>query len=170
MKNFYTEFPEVPYKKTSVEMPVLVLFARSLVGKYPLEVVRVAYCMFRNESANGKNGVNNNYGGIQADNAVWEGLDLTNVIGTSVKVDNFGDTRRFICFNENGYKTCFDFMCYKVQQRGMYIGANLIETPLQVAFSYQRKWVGLDPKQIKSDSDDTKNFLSLYNSACKAIS
>jgi len=168
-KNFYPQFPEVPYKKTSVEMPNVVLFARSLVGKYPLEVVRTAYCMFRNESANGKLGVCNNYAGIQADNAEWEGLDLSNVVGTCVKVDNFGDTRRFICFNENGYKSGFEFVCYKVQQRGMYIGAPLIESPLQVAFAYQRKWVGLKPNQIKSDSDDTKNFLSLYNSSLKAI-
>lgn len=169
MKNFYPQFPEIDYKRTSVEMPIVVLFAKTLIGKYPIEVVRTAYCIFRNESANGLKGVNNNYAGIQADNAVWEGLDLSNVIGTSVKKDNFGDTRRFICFNENGYKTCFDFICYKVEQRGMYIGAPLIKTPLQVAFSYQKKWVGLDIKQIKSDSEETKGFLSLYNSAVKAI-
>jgi len=169
MKNFYPQFPEIDYKKTSIEMPVVVLFAKSLVGKYPLEVVRSAYCIFRNESANGLKGVNNNYAGIQADNAAWEGLDLDNVIGTSVKKDNFGDTRRFICFNENGYKTSYEFLCYKVQQRGMYIGAPLIEKPIQVAFSYQRKWVGLDSKQIRFDTEETKSFISLYWSSVKAI-
>ena len=169
MKNFYPQFPEVPYQRTSVGMPEVVLFARGLVGKYAIEVVRVAYVIFRIESANGQKGVNNNYAGIQADNAEWEGLDLTNVIGTSIKKDNFGDVRRFICFNEKGYQTCFDFLCYKIKQRNMYIGAFMVETPLQVAFAYQKKWVGLDPKQIHSDSDETKDFLSIYNSSLKAI-
>ena len=168
-KNFYSQFPEIPYQKTSVDLAKVVEYANTLVGKYPKEVVRTAYCMFRNESANGKLGVNNNYAGIQADNAEWEGLDLTNVIGTSVKKDNFGDVRRFICFNEDGYKTGFDFVCYKVKQRNMYIGAPLIETPIQVAFSYQKKWVGLPTSKIKSDSEDTKNFISLYKSSIKAI-
>ena len=99
-KNYYTEFPEIEYKKTSIDMPTVVVYAKSLVGKYDKEVVRAAYCSFRNESGNGKNGVNENYIGLQADNAKWEGLDLTNVIGTSVKKDNFGDVRRFLCFNE----------------------------------------------------------------------
>lgn len=168
-KNFYPQFPEVNYEKTSIDMPTVVAFAKSLVGKYPLEVVRVAYCMFRLESANGQKGVNNNYAGIQADNAVWEGLDLSNVIGTSVKRDNFGDVRRFICFDKEGYKTSFDFMCYKVKQRNMHIGAPMIETPTQVAFSYQKKWVGLPTIKIKSDSQETKDFISLYNSSLKAI-
>jgi len=150
-------------------MPVVVVFAKSLIGKYPIEVVRTAYCMFRNESANGLNGVNNNYGGIQADNAEWEGLDLSNIVGTCIKKDNFGDVRRFIAFNQDGYKTCFEFMCYKVQQRGIFIGAPMIETPMQVAFAYEKKWVGLDPKKINSSTDETKNFLSLYNSSLKAI-
>lgn len=154
-KNFYPQFPEIPYQKTSVDMPTVVVFAKSLVGKYPIEVVRMAYVIFRNESANGKSGVNNNYIGLQADNTEWTGLDLSNVIGTSVKVDGAGDTRRFICFNSDGYKTCFDFMCYKVQKRGIVDYA-----------SYQAKWVS-NPKE---DTPEAKaDFISLYNSSIKAI-
>ena len=154
-KNFYSEFAEIPYKRTSIDMPTVVVFAKSLVGKYPIEVVRMAYVIFRNESANGKSGVNNNYIGLQADNAKWEGLDLTNVVGTLVKVDGAGDSRRFICFNENGYKTCFDFLCYKIQQRG-----------IKDYRSYQDHWVS-NPKE---DTPEAKaDFNSLMSSAMKAF-
>lgn len=167
-KNYYPQLPEVPYKKTSVEMSLVLLFARSLVAtSFDKEVVRSAYCIFRNESANGKAGVNNNYIGLQADNAKWEGLDLTNVVGTSVKVDGAGDTRRFICFNENGYKASFSFLCYKVKQRNMYIGAQGISTPDDLAAVYQIKWVS-NPKE---DSPEARaDFKSLYKSSLNAIS
>lgn len=174
-KNFYPQFAEIAYKRTSVEMPMVVLFARSLIGKYPIEVIRIAYCIFRNESGNGALGVNNNYAGIQADNAVWEGLDLSNVEGTCVKVDGAGDTRRFICFNSEGYKTCFDFTCYKVQQRKMFAE---VTTPQNVSPEtlrgvatnlynlYQKKWVA-NPKEDTAEARD--NFISLYRSSLKAI-
>jgi hypothetical protein len=155
IKNFYPELTEQPYKKTSVGMPFVVLFANTLIGKYPIEVVRIAYCIFRNESANGKSGVNNNYCGIQADNARWEGLPMDDVIGTSVKTDGAGDTRRFICFNDNGYKVCFDFLCYKVKKRGIVDYA-----------TYQAKWVS-NPKEDTPEAH--ANFISLYNSSLKAI-
>lgn len=155
MKNFYPELPEVEYKKTTVGMPFIVLFAKTLIGKYSLDTIRMAYVIFRNESANGKAGVNNNYIGLQADNAKWEGLPMGNIIGTSVKVDGAGDTRRFICFNEHGYKDCFDFLCYKVQQR------NIADYD-----SYQAKWVA-NPKENTPEAK--ADFISLYNSSIKAI-
>ncbi len=166
VKNSYQDFPEIPYKRTSIDMPTVIVFANSLVGKYLKEVVRTAYCIFRNESSNGKSGVNNNYVGLQGDVGTWEGLDLSNVIGTSVKVDGAGDTRRFICFNENGYKSSFDFLCYKVNQRGMYIGADGVNTPDDLAESYQKKWVS-NPKE---DTPEARNdFKSLYHSSLTAI-
>lgn len=175
-KNYYPSFPEIPYKRTSVDMPTVVVFAKTLISKYSLEIVRMGYVIFRNESANGKSGVNENYIGLQADNAAWEGLDLSNVIGTSVKVDGAGDTRRFICFNQNGYKACLDFLCYKIQQRKMYAET---ETPQGLLFPqikeiaiplyhlYQAKWVN-NPKEDTEEAMD--DFISLYNSSLKAIS
>ena len=167
VKNYYPQFPEIEYKKTSIDMPTVVSFAKSLIGKYPLEVVRTGYCIFRNESANGKSGVNNNYIGLQGDNAAWQGLNLTNVVGTTVKTDGAGDTRRFICFNENGYKDCFDFLCFKAQQRGMYIGAANVSTTDDLAAIYQAKWVA-NPKENTSEA--RSDFKSLYNSSVKQIS
>jgi len=175
MKNYYPELPEIPYKKTQIGMPFVVAFAKTLVGKYPKEVIRMAYIIFRNESSNGKSGVNNNYIGCQADNARWEGLPMENVIGTCVKTDNAGDTRRFICFNENGYKDCFEFLCYKVQQREMFLKEEtttnllfpMIEKIAEPLYHlYEQKWVS-NPKEDTSEAK--ANFISLYNSALKAI-
>ena len=165
-KNLYPQFPIIPYKRTSVDMPTVVAFAKTLLGKYPKEVVRTVYCIFRNESANGRSGVCNNYGGIQADNKVWEGLDLTNVIGTCLKVDGNNELRRFLCFNENGYKACFDFTCYKAMQRGMYIGADDIKTPEDLYNIYQAKWVSNPPEDTPQAK---RNFESLYQSSLIAI-
>ena len=147
-------------------MSIVVSFAKALVGKYDKEVVRSAYCIFRNESGNGSKGVNDNYSGIQADVGVWEGLPMENIVGTCVKKDNAGDTRRFICFNENGFKSCFEFLCYKINQRGIFIGAAGVKTPNDLYNAYQKKWV------VNSKEDTAaarKNFISLYNSSITAI-
>ena len=197
VKNFYPQFNEIPYKKTSVAMPLVIEFAKSLISKYGKETVASALAIFKNESGNGSLGVNENYGGIQADNTVWQGLDLTNVIGTSVIKDNFGDTRRFICFNENGYKTCFDFLCMKVSQRGLFIGGKThkysnieIKTPQDLTVAYNYEWVGRNANdvffkvaKILSDNptyvfkdkewinaaNEYKDFISIYNTSVKNI-
>ena len=166
VKNFYPSFPILPYKRTSIDMPAVISFANTLVGKYLKEVVRTSVAIFKNESANGKSGVCENYVGLQADNAVWQGLDLTNVIGTCVKTDGAGDTRRFICFNEKGYQSCFEFLCYKVQQRGMYIGAANINNESDLYDIYQKKWVA-NPKENTVQAK--KDFESLYQSSVKQI-
>ncbi len=89
VKNYYEELPEIPFKRTSVEMPKVVFFAKELAGKYDKHFIASAYSIFRNESANGSKGVNNNYAGIQADNAHWVNLP-GEPIGTCIKVDSGG--------------------------------------------------------------------------------
>ena len=153
VKNFYPSFPEIPYEHTSIDMPTVVAFAKTLIGKYPIEVVRMAYCIFRNEGSNGKSGVNNNYVGLQADNAVWEGLDPAHIVGTCVRIDGAGDKRRFICFDEDGYKVSFDFLCYKIQKR------KIVDYD-----SYQAKWVA-NPKENTPEA--RADFNSLMRSALK---
>lgn len=182
VRNYYPLLPEIKMKKTSIEMPVVVSYAKTLLSKYPKEVVRVAYAIFRNESANGKSGVNNNYGGVQADCGVWEGLDMTNVIGTCVYKDNAGDLRRFLCFNDDGYESCFDFLCYKIQQRKMFLQTEtflnianesasekqkrIYNLGIKVAILYLKKWVAL----AKLDTPASRNnFASLYKSSLTAI-
>ena len=166
VKNYYPQLPEIPYQKTSIDMGAVVVHAKSMIGTYPKEVVRTAYCEFRMESGNGKDGVNNNYAGIQADCGVWEGLDLTHATGTMVKKDGNGDIRRFICFDEYGYQICFNFLCYKMQERGVYIGAPGINTPEDLAQAYEEKWVANPSENTPGNRAD---FESLYHSSLTAI-
>lgn len=151
-KNYYPELPIIPFKKTSIDMNVVIEHANSLTT-YPTEVKRMAYCMFRNESANGSKGVNNNYAGIQADCGRWSGL--MNAIGTCVRVDSGGINRRFICFGDEGYKDTFNFLCFKIQSRGMYIGALGVNDIKSLTSIYLKKWVG----RINS----TPNSVELFN-------
>ncbi len=63
MKNYYTDKPVLQYRKTTVEMGAVVAYLQSLPVQ--VEAKRGAYIMFRNEGANGKAGINNNYVGAQ---------------------------------------------------------------------------------------------------------
>lgn len=155
VKNYYPELPEIDYKKTKVDMPDVVIYLKSLIGKYPIESIRMAYAIFRNESANGNRGVNHNYGGIQADVGKWRNLP-GEPVATCVKVDSGGATRRFLCFNkDNGHKICLELICIKATERNMV-----------TVDDYFIKWVG----NPRASEDHKSNFQSLLNSAKKAIS
>jgi hypothetical protein len=182
IKNSYPQLDELPVKKTSIDMPTVCSHAKSLVGKYLKEVVRTSYCIFRNESGNGKYGVNNNYGGLQADCGIWEGLSTQNITGTCVMKDNAGDVRRLLCFNDKGYQNCFEFLCYKINQRGMYIGSSLISIskPTFEQLEDEEKKVAIDnlynayqKKWVSNEKEDTAaartNFKSLYRSSLTSI-
>jgi len=101
----------------------------------------MAYCIFRNESANGKSGVNNNYAGIQADVGRWKNIP-GQPIATSVRIDS-------------GNQISYELLCVKVTERGMV-----------TADDYFKKWVGLP----SSDTPATRAaFASLLHSAETAI-
>lgn len=153
VNNSYPELPEIPYKKTSVQMPDVVIFAKTLIGKYKIQSVRMAYAIFRNESANGSRGVNNNYAGVQADVGRWKNLPGAPV-GTCTKVDSGGANRRFLCFDTDGYKICFELLCIKIENR------NMITTE-----DYFAKWVG----NPGASQEHKKNFQLLLNAASKAL-
>ena len=155
IKNSYPLLPVIPYQKTSIGMPFVVAFARTLISKYTKDTLRMAYAIFRNESGNGSLGVNNNYGGIQADVGQWENLPGL-PIGTCVQTDNAGDGRRFLCFSDtDGYKISFELLCIKVQQRKMV-----------TVQDYFDKWV-CNPKEETSKAK--KDFQSLLDSSEKVF-
>ena len=153
VNNYYTELPEIPYQKTSVDLADVVIYAKSLIGKYKKETVRMALAIFRNESANGTKGVNHNYAGIQADVGRWKNLP-GQPIATCVKIDSGGDARRFLCFGPDGYKFSFELLCIKIEARKM-----------ESVDDYFNKWVG----NKNPSPGHKKNFQSLLNSAAKAI-
>ena len=163
--NSYPELPEIAYKRTTVNMLDVIRHANSY-KVYPLEVRRAAYCLFRNESANGEKGVNGNFAGIQADCGRWSGLK--NAIATCVRVDSGRKARRFICFDEKtGYKDTFDFLCLKVRERGMFIGAPDVPNTTALTAAYLKKWVGRT-MCVPNDAE-LHSWNSLYNDAKRYI-
>lgn len=163
--NSYPELPVIPYQQTSVDMAFVITFATTIIPVYGLEAIRTTYCIFRNESGNGKLGVNNNYAGIQADVGRWQGL--TGAVATCVRVDGAGDNRRFICFDaDDGYKISFEFTCQKIVQRGMYIGAPGVTNAVGLVQVYFDKWVA-NPKEFTDDNRD--NFIKLYTQATQVF-
>lgn len=170
VKNFYPEVPEVPYKRTSVTMNEVNAYLGEL--HFVAEVKRSAYIMFRNESANGLSGVNNNYIGAQADNNRWPEKWDKSIVATCVKKENMtGKERRFVCFNKWG--TSIDFLIDRVIVRGLYVGGFAqriaqmkIIDPADLARAYYKEWVQGD-KKAEPSHEFINDFLSMYKQAAR---
>lgn len=168
VKNAYPELPEIPYKKTNVEMGLVVAFIQRTY--FHVNVKRAAYVYFRNESGNGRSGVNNNYAGIQADGGRW--LNDQDFAGTCVTPENkTGKKRRFVTFN--AWEDSVMFTLNTAQRRGMYIsGETTIVSKLKVRTitdlvqAYKREWVTGNPKYVPA-SDEVAAFASMYRQAEK---
>jgi len=170
MKNSYPEKPEVKYQKTTIEMGSVVGYLQSL--PVHAEVKRSAYIMFRNESANGSKGLNNNYAGVQADSGRWPTKWDNEIMGTVPKTENgTGKLRLFVAFRT--WQDSINFLIDRVIDRGLYVGgyAHLvakmkITTPIELAIAYKRDWVkGL--KRYNPTEEEVANFLSMYRQAQK---
>jgi hypothetical protein len=165
VKNYYPEYPEVPYYKSSVEMGAVVSYLKGL--KVDKAVKVAVYVIFRNESGNGKSGVNNNYAGIQADNARWPDYLNKHIKGTVVKKENLtGKERRFLAFDN--FSASIDFLVDRVLDRGLYVGATCrkivkmdIRDVNDFAIAYWRSWVtGSAFAQIPAN--EKADILSMY--------
>jgi hypothetical protein len=155
VKNFYPELPDTTYIKTVITMPEVVSFAKTLKSKYTTDALAMAYAIFRNESANGTRGVNNNYAGIQADDARWQNLP-GQPVATTLKVDSGKALRRFLCFDaSDGYKISFELLCIKVTERQM-----------TTAHDYFKKWVGNENQPDQA----VKNFQSMLSQGKRIFS
>lgn len=172
MRNAYPELPIVPYQKTSVEMGLVVAYLQSLPA--PVEVKRMAYIMFRNESGNGRKGLNNNYAGIQADSGRWPAKYDSLITGVVHKGENkTGLPRLFVQFSS--WQASVDMLIDRIEGRGLYIGATpakyfkkKITTPEILCQAYIIEWVrGPKTKQPKPTEKELENFLSIYRQAVK---
>lgn len=152
-KNYYPELPEIPYQRTKVDMQKIIDYAINSLSIYMAPYVHSAYAIFRNESANGTKGVNNNYAGIQADNARWTKLP-GEPVATCVKIDSGNQERRFLCFGLDGYKISFELLLIKCRDRD-------IRTPAD----YFKKWVG---KKVWTGAEE-KNFQSMIDQGKRLI-
>lgn len=170
MQNFYPEKPIVPYQRTQVEMFKVIAYLQSASANK--EIKRMAYIMFRNESANGKSGICNNYCGFQADSGRWNAIHDNKIVGVAKKVENgTGKERLFLAFSDVG--GCLEMLLERVQGRGLYVGGTThkiwkttIDTSTQLARAYKKEWVtgsiNAEPTQ-----EEVGNFLSMYNQASK---
>lgn len=168
MQNAYPELAVIPYRRTTVTMPDVIDAIRAMPEM--VEIQRAAYIVFRNESANGQSGVNNNYAGVQADSGRWP-ENLTHWFeGTVVLPENqTGLRRRFVSFRTPA--DCLAFLCDRIGARGLYIGgrthliANMvIATPTDLARAYFKEWVRGDAA-AEPDKATLDGFLSMYAQA-----
>ena len=130
MNKFYPTKPIIDYQKTSVDFEEFIEFSHS--GEYR-SIMSLA--IIANESAWGQKGVNNNYLGIQVDNAKWGYPDFEKILkAISVKKDNAGDTRQFAVFNEEtAIANNYYFIYYYLSKRN-----------INKAEDYYKSWVGLE--------------------------
>lgn len=169
MKNYYPEKPVVQYRKTTVEMGAVVAYLQSL--QMPAEVKKAAYIMFRNEGANGKAGVNNNYIGAQADVGRWPAKWDNKIVGVLYKRDSGAVMRWFLAFH--AWQDSIDFLVDRVQSRGLHIGGHPTkyahidpQHPEELCLVYYREWVKGSADYLPTEKQ-TRDFLSMYRQAEK---
>lgn len=169
MPNAYPELPRLPYQATSVSM--LAVTASLAMLSFPVEVKRCAYVVFRNESANGHSGINNNYVGAQADGGRWPEALTPLFSGTVEKIENgTGRLRLFLAFDDVG--DCLAFLCNRLQARGLYVGGTVrssrltmdVRTPTDLAIAYTIEWVTGEPN-ARPSPEALSGFLSMFNQA-----
>lgn len=170
MKNYYPELPIIPYQKTTVQMTVVIDYLKSL--EIPAEIKRATYVIFRNESANGSKGINNNYIGFQSDSGRWQAKYDQYLAGVCIKTENkTGKERGFLCFKS--WENSIDILCDKLKDRGIYIGGKTnkitsisVDNINLLAVAYLREWVtGLST--YNPNENELNNFYSMYHQAEK---
>lgn len=163
--NAYPEKPVVPYQKTTVSMTDVVAFIKTML--YGSTIKIATYVMFRNESANGSKGINNNYCGFQADSRRWD-HEFDSLITGTVELHENGthNLRRFLALRD--YKACLEMLAHKVMDRGLYVGGEThtiikmdIVTPADWCRAYKIEWVTGD-KNATVSTEQMQNLLSMY--------
>ena len=172
VRNAYPELPVLPFARTNVAMAAVVDYLSATAAAVPVK--RAAYVIFRNESAAGRKGINNNYIGLQADGGRQADKWTPSFAGTCVHAENMtGKLRRFICFKD--WQACIDILCEKIGLRGLYVGgyahpyANTqIKTDDDWPLAYWREWVeGDGAAQIPAA--DKNGLLAQYQVAVSAF-
>ena len=170
--NSYPKFLVLSYAKTTLPMSDLVSYLNTQ-GDISKEVKIALYIMWVNESARGKAGINNNYGGFQADVGHWPSKFDDFINGTCVKTDNGGHRRRFLCFTD--WQSCVAMFKGIIVDRGLYVGGTTtkivhmsVDTPERWGWAYYREWVTGSPSAIPS-SDIIRSLGSLYHEAETAL-
>ncbi|MFB6453705.1 hypothetical protein ACE38W_00415 [Chitinophaga sp. Hz27] len=145
LKNFYPEKPVLPYQRTKVEMPAVVVEMKT--RNVPAPVLHSAYIMFRNESANGSKGINNNPIGIQADAKRWP-KQFDDLIAGTVYMNENGTGKPRIFLALNRWEDSITILLNRVQDRGLFVGGfeslvtkkNVLDQ-ISLKDAYQRNYI-----------------------------
>ena len=174
VKNFYPKLHLLPYTKTSIDMKSVIDYLNQQTT-IPVEVKRSAYVIFRNESANGKDGINNNYIGLQSDCGLWPEEYVKSFVGTTTKKENLtGKLRGFLCFAK--WQDSVDILIDEVKDRGLYVGGTInsqftnITDVTEATFceAYEDLWVYGNKNYIPTKIEQS-DFDSMYKQAKKYI-
>lgn len=176
MKNAYPEKPIVPFQRTIVEMGAVINYMKSLAINPQIKIM--AYIMFRNESGNGKSGVNNNYAGLQADVGRWPEKYDNLITGVLEKKENDqGDIKgrvRYFCAFKS-FETCVDMLIDRLQGRGLFIGGQtnfkthmVIINAEDLCRAYYKEWV-TGEKEYEPNDKKKSDFFSMYKQGVKAF-
>jgi hypothetical protein len=166
--NAYPDLPEIPFVRTQVAEQDVVAYIAGIT--MPVAVKRACYVIFRNESANGHKGINNNYIGLQADGGRQSEKWTPFIAGTCVHAENMtGRLRRFVCFRS--WTTCADILAEKISLRGLYVGgyahpyANMhIDRDSDWPVAYWREWVQGD-SNAQIPQAEQASLMSIYTAA-----
>lgn len=173
MKNYYPEKPILQYRKTTVEMGLVVNYFK--VVPVPVEVKRAAYIGFRIEGANGAKGLNNNYVGAQADAGRWNAKFDKEIAGVVFKTENNTNRMRaFLAFN--ACQGSIDFIADRWQARGLYLGGHLVMEDIEIDMminsvedlctGYHRSWAKGNNSYVPTKKE-IEDFESMYRQATK---
>jgi hypothetical protein len=133
------------------------------------------YVIFRNESGNGKNGINNNYIGFQSDSGLWQSKYNKYFVGTTILNENrTGKKRGFLCFSK--WENSIDILADRLLGRGLFIGGTTnfiskikITDVEKLSVAYYKEWVTGSNKYIPNNTEIT-SFESIYNQSIKFFS
>ncbi|WP_345255312.1 hypothetical protein [Flaviaesturariibacter amylovorans] len=154
--------------KTKVEMAEVICHLRNM--PLPNEVKRATYVIFRIESANGTKGINNNYGGVQADSGRW-GAEYDHLFeGTvALKENTTQKDRLFLAFKDTA--SFLGFLSHRLQARGLYVGGTTwkitklrVKTVEDLALAYYREWVTGNAKAAVPEANKA-TITSMYKQA-----
>lgn len=172
VRNSYPTVPVVPFRATRITLKEVTDYINQT--NYPLEIKASAITIFRIESANGSKGVNNNYGGVQADSGRWgQPWDNKVVATTVVRENQTNRERRFVVWDR--WQTGFDFLLDRIWRRGLHINGNArpisnmpIDSLQNLTRAYQKEWVtGL--RNAEPSTDTIRTFSSIYNSTVRTL-
>lgn len=170
--NFYSTLPEQNYYRTTVEMGEVI----NALKKFPVsrEVKIACYVIFRNESGNGRSGINNNYIGAQADSGRWPDHLDRYITGWTQKKENMtGKSRLFLTFA--GVEGSLAFLIDRIQDRGLFVGGTcnkVAEGYIADADDwcryYWKSWVTGD-EDAKIPASELQGLISMYNQGEKVF-